>query len=181
MRISAYNPFKCTCMSVNQTEPGVPENLPDIACMHCNSKKNAAKFLWHSSYIIMIILVPVKSSCTFELMYVLKVTEWETLLHSLPSPEYMAWFLDTQKTMWERLRIFCTWLLWNYFRLVVAEDGVKAVYKLSQDLRIHSATEACSRHLISSLTPDNCLGIKTINPSVSVRHSYFPLMFDLWS
>ncbi|WAR31846.1 NS1BB-like protein [Mya arenaria] len=42
-------------------------------------------------------------------------------------------------------------------RLEVVEDQVKAVYNLAQDLRVHAATQACAQHLITCLTPDNCL------------------------
>lgn len=44
--------------------------------------------------------------------------------------------------------------------LSVPDGQVKAVYRLSQDLRIHSATTACVQYLTSRLTPDNCLGIR---------------------
>ncbi|KAH3792147.1 hypothetical protein DPMN_145638 [Dreissena polymorpha] len=46
-------------------------------------------------------------------------------------------------------------------RLQVAQDMVKAVYNLAQDLRIASASQACVEYLTTSLTPDNCLGIHT--------------------
>lgn len=62
----------------------------------------------------------------------------------------------------------------SHCRLEVGEDAVKAVYKLSQDLRIQPATVACSEFLIDSLTPDNCLGITPPSIFVPVKQSYFP-------
>ena len=44
------------------------------------------------------------------------------------------------------------------FRLEVASDKVRDVYKTATILKIQSAAEACSRYLANILNPNNCLG-----------------------
>jgi hypothetical protein len=41
----------------------------------------------------------------------------------------------------------------------VPSDKVPSVYKAAKKLRMQAAADACSRHLINSLSPTNCIGM----------------------
>lgn len=45
-------------------------------------------------------------------------------------------------------------------KLSVPESQIPPVYKVAHRLRLDSASNACAQHLIASLTPDNCLGVR---------------------
>ncbi|KAL3871661.1 hypothetical protein ACJMK2_039645 [Sinanodonta woodiana] len=47
-------------------------------------------------------------------------------------------------------------------RLDVPAEEVKGLYKVATMLKMESAARACARHLVTTLTPENCLGIRNI-------------------
>ena len=58
------------------------------------------------------------------------------------------------------------------FRLSVPESEIRAVYNITTRLRLDAAARACAQHLVTCLTPDNCLG------SISLSlHTELPPLF----
>ena len=47
---------------------------------------------------------------------------------------------------------------WNFYRLEIPSENVKAVYRVANHLKMADAVAACSNFLAASISLDNCLG-----------------------